>query len=303
MSAPDSGERPPQDGFLGFRTFADDTPRPAAGAAGPAASRAQAAPAASYPAPYPVYDDLRIEPRTSYASQVEEPPARRSVWLMAAGFVALALLVAAAVALGPSALDGRRVAPSAASPSLAAPTAQQVAPAPSGAPTDARSATGSAAAPRLDSLRVASAAAEQSVRPAPRHPAAQAPTPERHAKNDPIGEALAKLLDEPLTPAARDPSQSAPPARARPSVDCRDARSYGQRMVCEDPALAAADRRMNRAYARALAAGVPADELQAEQNDWLSIREDAARRSPDAVRSIYEQRIDDLRALATDGPD
>jgi uncharacterized protein YecT (DUF1311 family) len=93
---------------------------------------------------------------------------------------------------------------------------------------------------------------------------------------------------------------------ARPSFDCADARSRSEAMVCDDPQLAAADRRLDRAYARAIDAGVPARMLRAEQDDWLEIREDAARRSPDAVASIYEQRtreLDDLAARNAYGPD
>jgi uncharacterized protein len=74
-------------------------------------------------------------------------------------------------------------------------------------------------------------------------------------------------------------------------------------MVCEDPGLARADRRLQRAYERALRTGsVPPRELRDDQRDWLAIREDAAHRSPAAVRSVYEQRIDELNALAEDDP-
>jgi uncharacterized protein len=73
-------------------------------------------------------------------------------------------------------------------------------------------------------------------------------------------------------------------------------------MVCGDAELARTDRRLQRAYDRALASGaMPRRELREEQQDWLSIREQAARRSPEAVRSIYEQRIGELEALADDG--
>jgi uncharacterized protein len=71
-------------------------------------------------------------------------------------------------------------------------------------------------------------------------------------------------------------------------------------MVCGDPELAAADQRMNRAYRAALAAGAPEGELRSEQLDWLGIREDAARHSRNAVASIYEQRIDELRRWRAD---
>jgi uncharacterized protein len=74
-------------------------------------------------------------------------------------------------------------------------------------------------------------------------------------------------------------------------------------MVCADPELAAADRRLNRAYERAIQAGVPRRYLRAEQDDWLSIREQAARRSPRAVANIYDQRIAELNDMAVEAQD
>lgn len=86
--------------------------------------------------------------------------------------------------------------------------------------------------------------------------------------------------------------------RVRPSFDCRAARSRAEEMVCQDPALAAADRRMAQAFRRATESGVPYAELRGEQDDWLSIREAAARRSPEAVASIYDQRTEELEAMS-----
>lgn len=88
--------------------------------------------------------------------------------------------------------------------------------------------------------------------------------------------------------------------RPRPSFDCRYARSRAEEMVCSDPELAAVDREMARAFRRAAESGVPYGDLRGEQDDWLSIREAAARRSPQAVASIYHQRIDELEAMAQD---
>jgi hypothetical protein len=42
--------------------------------------------------------------------------------------------------------------------------------------------------------------------------------------------------------------------------------------------------------------------VREEQRDWLTIREDAARRSPRAVANVYEQRIDELNRIAEDDP-
>jgi len=93
---------------------------------------------------------------------------------------------------------------------------------------------------------------------------------------------------------------AAPPLQA--SFDCAAARPGAEQAVCSDPALAAADARLARAYRRALRAGVvdPAD-LNQEQQDWLAIREDAARRSPRALASVYQQRLGELEAIAANG--
>jgi len=97
------------------------------------------------------------------------------------------------------------------------------------------------------------------------------------------------------------PSQPAP-ASVRPSFDCREAQTAAQRMVCNDARLAAADRRMSRAYAAALAARGSEDQLDAEQADWLAIREDAARYSSRAVLNVYEQRTRELEAMVAEAP-
>jgi len=108
------------------------------------------------------------------------------------------------------------------------------------------------------------------------------------------------------TPLPRIDAPPAPPGVETPAADeasfsCRAAGSPAEQMVCEDPGLARADRRLRQAYERALHTGViPPRELREDQRDWLAIREDAAHRSPEAVRSIYEQRIDELNAIAED---
>jgi len=84
-------------------------------------------------------------------------------------------------------------------------------------------------------------------------------------------------------------------------VDCADTRSLADEMTCSDPGLTAADRQMVRAFRRAVRAGAPYGQLRAEQNDWMAMREDAALRSPRALARLYDQRIDDLNALADGG--
>jgi uncharacterized protein YecT (DUF1311 family) len=110
------------------------------------------------------------------------------------------------------------------------------------------------------------------------------------------------------SPAVRQPPPLAAPPVAtqtagRAGFDCSGARAGAEAMVCGDPELAAADRELSRAYRRALQSGAaPPGAVRAEQRDWLAIREDAARHSRRALASVYQQRIDELNAMA-DGPD
>ncbi len=116
-----------------------------------------------------------------------------------------------------------------------------------------------------------------------------APVPTREAAPAPPREAA--------PPPPRVAAVTPPPA-ARPSFNCRYAGTRAERMICADPVLAQLDRRLDRAFDRAVSSGIPYRELRAEQDDWLAIREDAARRSPAAVESIYRQRIAELNDLA-----
>jgi uncharacterized protein YecT (DUF1311 family) len=139
-----------------------------------------------------------------------------------------------------------------------------------------------AAAPRADRLDVlpASQRPGASVASAP-------PTPR-----------LSPLKVSPPAPTATDPViADSPPARPRADADCSGAHSAAEAMVCADPDLARADRRLTRAYRAAARSGVPLGQLRAEQDDWLAIREDAAQRSPRAVAQIYDQRIEELESM------
>ncbi|HEY8615302.1 lysozyme inhibitor LprI family protein [Phenylobacterium sp.] len=139
------------------------------------------------------------------------------------------------------------------------------------------------------------------TRTAPTAPRAQPPVQVAQAPPPPaVVPRSAPEAAAPVVARAPEPPPyvAPPPDRVTPSFNCRYARSPSERLVCSDPELAAADRRLARAYNRAVAAGIPARELRAEQDDWLSIREQAARRSPRAVASVYEQRIQELNELA-----
>jgi uncharacterized protein YecT (DUF1311 family) len=103
--------------------------------------------------------------------------------------------------------------------------------------------------------------------------------------------------------AASEAAETPSPRRYAASFDCATARPGAEEMVCQDPALAAADRRMARAYERAMRAGADPDDLRQEQRDWTAIREDAAMHSPRALAQVYDQRIEELNQIAEEAPE
>jgi hypothetical protein len=131
---------------------------------------------------------------------------------------------------------------------------------------------------------------------------APAPRPAPLAASPPQVPQLAVAPPIPIeTPWFRE-AASDPPGRGlgRAATDCRVPGSRAENMVCADPELLAADRRMARAFRAVARSGVDARQLRDEQDDWLDIREDAAGRSPRAVAQIYDQRIEELEAMAAE---
>ena len=130
----------------------------------------------------------------------------------------------------------------------------------------------------------------------------------------PIGPPLETGVIQPVQPSGPQPrivngpemrpysdvSRPAPPRRtaARPSFNCRYARTTSERMVCVDPNLAAADRRVAQAYREAVDAGIPERVLRRQQDVWLGARESAARYGPRDVARVYEARISELEGMS-----
>ena len=83
----------------------------------------------------------------------------------------------------------------------------------------------------------------------------------------------------------------------RPSFNCRYARTTSERMICVDPNLAAADRRLAQAYSQAVASGIPERVLRRQQDEWLGAREAAARYGPRDVERVYNARIAELEQM------
>ncbi|HEX6859401.1 MAG TPA: lysozyme inhibitor LprI family protein [Caulobacteraceae bacterium] len=124
--------------------------------------------------------------------------------------------------------------------------------------------------------------------PTPAQPPAQSSP---HAADRPA----TKPYVEPKPKETRTPT---PHQRARPSFNCRYARSPSERMVCADPNLAAADRRLARAYTQAVDSGVPERVLRRQQDVWLNAREQAASYGPEEVERVYDARIAELRSMS-----
>jgi len=140
----------------------------------------------------------------------------------------------------------------------------------------------------------ASAAPPPTVAPPPR---ATAPAP----TISPMFDVAAAAPPRVSPPAAQPPVVVVP--RADPLARCAGSRSRAEALVCADPQLAAYDRDLARAYRRAMRSGaVSPQDLQADQRDWMDVREQAARRSPEAMADVYAQRIDELNRIADDGP-
>lgn len=135
----------------------------------------------------------------------------------------------------------------------------------------------------------------------PRIVTAEAPTlPRAEIAPEPPQPLEPRIAPRPSEPSpAPRPSEAAvaPTATggARPSFNCRYARSRSERLVCSDPVLAAADWRLHNVFERAMAQTSDPRALRAEQDRWLAAREGAAP-DPRAVLQVYETRIDELAA-------
>lgn len=150
---------------------------------------------------------------------------------------------------------------------------------------------------------VASLPAPAPVRPAPR-PAARpvereaAPAPPRPAA--PPRAAPARRVEAPAPPARRaeriEPQRAA--SSARPSFNCRYARSRVEKMVCASDDLASRDREMASVFHRSNDASGPATRrrLSASRLRFLAARDRCG--SEACVAAAYEDRMDEIREIA-----
>ncbi len=91
-------------------------------------------------------------------------------------------------------------------------------------------------------------------------------------------------------------ASGAAPAAWAGAAQCAQAKSPAERAICADPDLQARDRAMAQAYAHALAVSPHADELKADQRDWLKQR-DACGGDAACLRPSYAQRTLELQGM------
>ncbi len=276
MPADDPSPAAPAGRVVGFATYSDDTPRD---------------------------HEIEAEPQTwalrRPPPQVDMPPppeavgVRRSMWagiaaagvLIVAGAGGVALLRLANFGVAPTGDDQE----SAVVPRVQVIRAAQQ-PAPPIPPPAANTPPANLLPANLSPDVQALDAPKVALRPSAGLPAAPA---------EPSARTVPRLA---VTQPAPLPLPAAPEPRAEAGA-CGNLRSVAQQVVCGDPQLSAADRRMARAYALALSSGAPEEDLRADQDDWLRIREDAARYSRRALMNVYRQRIDELEAIVRDPSD
>lgn len=145
------------------------------------------------------------------------------------------------------------------------------------------------AAVETPETQVAQAASAPMPPPAARAPAPPPPAPK--ATPRPVPERPAAPRRERREVAEQERPR---PALARPSFNCRSARTRTELMVCGDERLAARDREMASIYYRAVAEADPETRaiLRGTRDRFLARRERCG--GPGCVARSYEDRIDEI---------
>lgn len=150
------------------------------------------------------------------------------------------------------------------------------------------------------------------TRPAPSEVAAinepQAPPPVIRRNIPPPAVAAQPRPAQPVLPTVRTapvvakaPAATTRPASgsAKPSFNCRYARTRGEISVCGDAGLASLDRRMASSYYRAVGSANASqrEALRTSRNAFLRKRDSCT--SPSCVTASYEERIGEINAIMT----
>jgi uncharacterized protein YecT (DUF1311 family) len=138
---------------------------------------------------------------------------------------------------------------------------------------------------------------EPEPQPSPTPELAQAPPPPPApvAAPSPRPRPAARPAPRPSQAPVREEVAERPrPAQARPSFNCRYAKTRTERMVCSDERLAARDREMASLYYEALAVGDRRTRalLRGTRDSFLAYRERC--RTSTCVAQAYEDRVDEI---------
>ena len=111
--------------------------------------------------------------------------------------------------------------------------------------------------------------------------------------SDPLAQAEPDPAIEPGEPLEPEPAP-APPTSARPSFDCGNARTRGERAVCSDPGLSALDRQMAAQYQRAVASASPDGQalLRRTRDRFLAFRDSCG--SDACIADAYRGRMREI---------
>jgi hypothetical protein len=86
---------------------------------------------------------------------------------------------------------------------------------------------------------------------------------------------------------------------ARPSYNCRYARTTSEKLVCSSPALAARDRTMSTIYYRAIAGADPVTKRQIRNGrDAFLARRERCGGNAECINAVYGERIAEIRGMA-----
>ena len=146
--------------------------------------------------------------------------------------------------------------------------------------------------------RVGSAATDP-LAPAP--PDALAPDQAAPMETAPIPSPRPEIGPRPSAPVAapRRVEPAPPRVSARPSFNCANARTRGERAVCAEPGLAALDRQMAAIYVDAMRDADPATAamLRRSRDRFLGYRDQCP--SDDCIADTYRGRIREIRDIAS----
>jgi hypothetical protein len=102
------------------------------------------------------------------------------------------------------------------------------------------------------------------------------------------------------TPAPRTDAVHRPAAPARPmpvhmlEVPCDARESAIARLTCRDPQLWGLDRQVDAAFSEAMRTSATPGEIAAEQEAWITHRDQMAQSDPDRLERLYHERLREL---------